>query len=168
MNESEKPIDKLMYDLRERAKELACLYEVQELLTTPEITIDEICQGIIQAIPPGWQYPDICLAEIALAGNTYQSPGFKRSPWSQSADIIIQDEQIGQINVVYTTERPAADEGPFLKEERKLIDTIAEQLGFYILHQQLREVFQEQLKSEEGRKSDWSVILDLLKRTDPN
>ncbi len=168
MNESEKPIDKLMYDLRERAKELACLYEVQELLTTPEITIDEICQGIIQAIPPGWQYPGICLAEIALAGNTYQSPGFKRSPWSQSADIIIQDEQIGQINVVYTTERPAADEGPFLKEERKLIDTIAEQLGFYILHQQLREVFQEQLKSEEGRKSDWSVILDLLKRTDPN
>lgn len=168
MNESEKPIDKLIYELRERAKELACLYEVQELISTPEITIDEICEGIIKAIPPGWQYPDICQAEINLAGKTYHSPGLMKSPWKQNADIIIQDEQLGWISVYYTEERPAADEGPFLKEERKLINTIAEQFGFYILHQQLREVFQEQLKSEEERKSEWSVILDLLERTDPN
>lgn len=168
MNQTEKPIDKLIYDLRERAKELACLYEIQELLTTPDITIDEICKGVIKAIPPGWQYPDICLAEITMAGNTCRSPGFQRFPWAQSADIHIQDEKIGQINVVYTEERPDADEGPFLKEERKLIDTIAEQLGFYLLHQQLRQVFQEQMKTEEERKSEWSVILDLLKRTDPN
>ena len=149
MNESEKPIDKLIYELRERAKELACLYEVQELISTPEITIDEICEGIIKAIPPGWQYPDICQAEINLAGKTYHSPGLMKSPWKQNADIIIQDEQLGWISVYYTEERPAADEGPFLKEERKLINTIAEQFGFYILHQQLRGVFQEQLKSEE-------------------
>jgi hypothetical protein len=168
MNESEKPIDKLIYELRERAKELACLYEVQELISIPEITIDEICDGIIQAIPPGWQYPEICQAEINLAGKTYHSPGFMKSSWKQNADIVIQDEQIGWISVYYTEERPTADEGPFLKEERKLINTIAEQFGFYVLHQQLREVFQEQLKSEEKRKSEWSVILDLLERTDPN
>jgi hypothetical protein len=64
-------------------------------------------------------------------------------------------------------ERPSSDEGPFLKEERKLINTIAEQFGFYILHQQLRQVFQEQMKAEGERKGEWSVILDLLKRTDP-
>jgi hypothetical protein len=166
MNDKIPPLDKLIYDLKERAKELNCLYEVQELLGAPEITIDEICQGIVKALPPGWQYPDVCGAQIVYSGKIYQTPRFKETSWVQSADIIIQDQNVGKISVCYTEERPPSDEGPFLKEERKLINTIAEQFGFYILHQQLRQVFQEQLKSEEGRKSGWWVILDLLKRTD--
>ena len=167
MSELDKPIDKLIHDLKERAKELNCLYKVQELLSTPEISIDEICQGIIDILPPGWQYPDVCQAKIVYAGNTYQSPGFKEALWVQSADIVVQEEKVGAISVYYTEERPASDEGPFLKEERKLINTIAEQFGFYILHEQLRRVFEQQLKTEEERKGEWWVILDLLKRTDP-
>jgi pyruvate,water dikinase len=168
MDDQPKPIDRLIHDLRERAKELNCLYEVQELLSTPGISIDEICQGIIKVIPPGWQYPDVCQAEIAYAGKTFRSPRFKETSWAQSADIIVQDEPVGRISVYYTEERPLSDEGPFLKEERKLINTIAEQFGFYILHEQLRQVFQEQLQFEEERKGEWNIILDLLKRTDPD
>ena len=168
MADSSKPIDRLLHDLRERAKELNCLYEVQELLGNPATTIDEICQGIIKVIPPGWQYPDVCQAEIVHDGKAFRSPGFEKSPWVQSAEIVVQDEPVGRISVYYTEERPRSDEGPFLKEERKLINTIAEQLGFYILHEQLKQVFQEQLQSEGIRKSEWIVILDLLKRTDPD
>ncbi|MGE5221937.1 MAG: PEP/pyruvate-binding domain-containing protein [Omnitrophica WOR_2 bacterium] len=162
-----KPLDNLIHELKERAKELNCLYQVQELLSVPEITIDEICQGMIEILPPGWQYPDICQARIRYGRKSYQTPGFQESPWVQSADITVQDEIVGDISVLYSEERPQADEGPFLKEERKLINTIAEQFGFYILHNRLRQVFQQQLKSEEERKSEWWVILDLLKRTDP-
>src|SRR5574341_1868215 len=167
MTEQSKPIDRLLHDLRERAKELNCLYEVQELLSKPDITIDEICRGIIKVLPPGWQYPDVCQAEITYSGKTFQTPDFNEALWVQSAEIVVQDEVVGQISVYYTEERPPSDEGPFLKEERKLINTIAEQFGFYILHQKLRQVFQEQQWSEEQRKSEWMVILDLLKRTDP-
>jgi pyruvate,water dikinase len=168
MDDPEKSIDSLLHDLRERAKELNCLYEVQELLGNSGITIDEILEGIIRVIPPGWQYPDVCQAEIVYDGKTFRSPGFRASPWVQSADIVVQDERIGRISVYYSEERPRSDEGPFLKEERKLINTIAEQLGFYILHEQLKHVFQEQLQSERIHKSEWVVILDLLKRTDPD
>jgi pyruvate,water dikinase len=164
MSEQTKPIDRLLHDLRERAKELNCLYEVQELLNTPRITTDEICQGIIEVIPPGWQYPDVCQAEIIYYGQRYQSEGFKESPWVMDSKIVVQDEVVGKISVHYTEERPLSDEGPFLKEERKLINTIAEQLGFYFLHEQLKQVFQERLKLED----EWLVILDLLKRTDPD
>jgi pyruvate,water dikinase len=165
MNETENPLDNLIHQLRERAKELNCMYGVQELLSTPEISIDEVCSGIIQALPPGWQYPDVCGARIILSGKTYQTPLYQESPWVQSANIYVQDQEVGLISVCYTEERPASDEGPFLKEERKLINTIADQFGFFLLHQQLRQVFQEQLEEEE-RKSDWGVILDMLKRTD--
>ena len=165
MNETENPLDNLIHQLRERAKELNCMYEVQELLSTPEITIEEVCQGIIRALPPGWQYPDVCGGQIVFGSKAYQTPLFEESPWVQSATIYIQDQDVGKISVCYTEERPASDEGPFLKEERKLINTIAEQFGFFLLHQQLRQVFQEQLEEGE-RKSDWGVILDMLKATD--
>ena len=162
-----KPVDRLLHDLRERAKELNCLYEVQEILSAPGITIEEICRRVIQALPPGWQYPDICQAEIVHNGQAYRSPGFRESPWLQSAPIIVQDQPVGRVTVFYVEERPPSDEGPFLKEERRLIDTIAEQLGFYILHDQLKQVFHERLEAEGSHRAEWAVILDLLKRTDP-
>jgi hypothetical protein len=162
-----KSVDRLLHDLRERAKELNCLYEVQEVLSAPGITVEEICRRVIQALPPGWQYPDVCQAEIVYSGQSYRSPGFRESPWLQSAPIVVQDRPVGRVTVFYTEERPASDEGPFLKEERRLIDTIAEQLGFYILHDQLKQVFHESLETKGSRKTEWAVILDLLKRTDP-
>lgn len=167
MREQSKPIDRLLHDLGERAKELNCLYKVQELLSATEVTIDEICQGIVEVLPPGWQYPDVCEAQITYNGHIYRTPAFAETPWVQNAQVIVQEEVVGKISVCYTEERPASDEGPFLKEERKLINTIAEQLGFYILHQKLRQVFQERREGEEEHRSEWMVILDLLKRTDP-
>jgi pyruvate,water dikinase len=168
MTDQPSALHRLLHDLRERAKELNCLYEVQELLSNSDATISDICKGLIGVIPPGWQYPDVCQAEVIYAGSRYCSEGFKESDWRQSADIVVQDETVGVINVYYSEERPPSDEGPFLKEERKLINTIAEQLGFYILHEQLKRVFQEQMQVEDSRKSDWAVLLDLLKRTDPD
>jgi pyruvate,water dikinase len=158
---TENPLDNLIHQLRERAKELNCMYEVQEIIGTPELSIDEICQGIVQALPPGWQYPDVCGAQILYGGQTYQTPLYQESPWVQRATIYIQDQEVGKINVCYTEERPASDEGPFLKEERKLINTIADQFGFFLLHQQLRQVFQEQLGCHSGdAQADGSRAID--------
>ena len=167
MTEQDKHIEILLYDLRERAKELNCLYQVQELLSHQEMSIDDICEEIVDVVPHGWQYPDVCQAEISLGQKIYQSREFIPTEWVLSSDIIIQDETIGSIRVSYTEDRPIEDEGPFLKEERKLINTIAEQFGLHLLHQRLREVFQERLIGKEEKKSEWWIILDLLERTDP-
>jgi pyruvate,water dikinase len=167
MSDQTAPIESLIHELKERAKELNCLYEIQELLVAPDATLKEICQGIVKALPPGWQYPDVCEARVELLGELCQTSSYHDTPWIQSAKVIVQGEVVGEIRVCYTEERPLSDEGPFLKEERKLIDTISEQVGFYILHQRLRQVFQERLKFEGERKGEWWIILDLLKRTDP-
>lgn len=166
MNQRREPIDSLVHDLQERAKELNCLYKVQELLSQPGISRAEICKGIIKAIPPGWQYPEICQARITLNDSTCQTEGFLETPWMQEADIVVQDEVLGHITVAYTEERAQEDEGPFLKEERKLIDTIAEQLGYFIFNERLREVFEETQKEGQERKAEWWAILNLLRRTD--
>ena len=165
--EEDKYMYKVVDDLIERAKELNCLYKVQELILDPDNDLDAICKGIINAIPPGWQYSDICTTRIDLQGKTYQSEHFSESMWSLNADIKTQDEIVGRISVFYIEQRPNADEGPFLKEERKLINTIADQLGTHVLHKQLKSVFQEQKPRADEQRSDWGVILDMLEKTDP-
>ena len=159
-------VNKLFADLKERAKELNCLYEVQEILNNRELSIEQICNGILKAIPPGWQYPDVCEARIKYYESVYQTEGFIETKCMLRSEIKVQDEIIGSICVNYTKERPEANEGPFLKEERKLIDTISEQFGFYILNLQLKAVFVDDVP-EKRKKNDWEIILDLLQNTNP-
>ncbi len=166
MNDN-KSLDKLIIDLTERAKELNCLYEVQQLISGSDKDFDTICNGLIKAIPDGWQFTDVCQVRLTVKDKVFQTEEFTNSSWTMSAEIKIQEEQIGLLEVVYTEDRPAADEGPFLKEERKLINTIVELFGHHLLHQQLRRVFENKELLIKEQKTEWGVILDLLKQTDP-
>lgn len=157
----------LINELQERAKELNCLYRIQELLGDKEKSSDEIMQEIIEVIPEGWQYPDICIAKIILRNKNYQSNDFVETNRVLSADIKIQEEVIGKLYVYYTEERPECDEGPFLKEEKKLINTIAELIGAHFFHEQLKSVFEEKKQKAKEHKTEWWIILDMLKKTNP-
>ncbi len=172
MTEPQKPIDNLIWFLKERAKELNCLYKIEEILNKPDAEPDAVCAAIIQAIPPGWQYPELCQVRIILNGKTYSTPGFAETKWLQSADIMIQDQVVGSISVLYTREMPLADHGPFLKEESKLIHTAAERLGHYVMYQQMKHVYHEWQSAKDSlsddRRGEWRVALDLLRQTDKN
>lgn len=161
---------KLLEALTERAKELTCLYTIEELLKKPNMDLDHICNGIIKAIPPGWQYPEICQAKIVLDGKTYQSPDLDETEWTQCADIIVQERKVGQISVYYSKNKPNLDIGPFLDEEKKLIETIADRLGHFYLYKKMEHLVQKwQTASEDlsqNRRKDWEAVLDLLRQTD--
>jgi len=168
MNDTDKSIDKLIASLQERAKELNCLYQIEEILRESEQPMDAICHRVVKVIPPGWQYPDICQAEIELDGQVYHNSDFIRTPWAQSADIVIQGIKIGAINVYYTKEMPEEDDGPFLKEETRLINTIAERLAHRIMYQQMRRIAKEleSSRSSVNTEGEWPVVLKMLRQTD--
>jgi len=167
-----KSVDRLLEQLQERAKELSCLYNVEEALNAPDATIESICLGIIRAIPPGWQYPDVCVTRINLDTEVFTSPNFKETEWVQSADLIVGDIIAGKISVFYTSEMPLWDDGPFLKEESKLIQTIADRLSNRITHQKMRDIVEHwedrQNDSKTTKRGDWQVVLQMLKQTDRN
>ena len=131
MPSRETPIQQLVESLQERAKELNCLYRVDEILADTERSIAEVCRQIIDLLPPGWKYPKVCAVRLTLRDDCYQATNFKETPWFLTAPILVEGQEIGALSVYYTTEKPPADEGPFLKEERKLINTIAD--GFQAL-----------------------------------
>ena len=166
-------IDIIMAALQERAKELNCLYKVEELLNRHDENPDHIFNGIVKSLPAGWQYPDKCLVKLIIYDKTYQSPILKETVWKQQADILVQGRIAGSIIIYYSEEKPVLDEGPFLKEERKLINTISEMIGSYLLHTKLKNVFHEWQNNQdiihtEKKKGEWKIALGLLKETDQN
>ena len=165
-----KSIDRLLHDMRERAKELNCLYQVEELLSRTDLPLDDVFSLIIKAVPPGYQYPDVCQVRIVHDGRTWQEPDHRPPACTQSADIMVQDRKVGRLEVSYTADGPPTDRDPFLVEERRLLDTIAERIGQTILHRNLEQVSREwqtaQKDLTEKNKTEWMVIVDLLRRTD--
>ncbi len=166
-----KTVDKLFSALHERAKELSCLYKIEEILSKFDLPLEEIFRKVIEAVPPGWQYPESCQARLTHGSEVYESPDFTETPFVHCAEIRIQETTVGQLCVSYKEPKPPSDLGPFMAGEVKLIDTIAERLGHFILHQRLRQVYEEM--SEERRehaeeKTGWRIALNLLRNTDQN
>ncbi|MBN2200090.1 MAG: PEP/pyruvate-binding domain-containing protein [Candidatus Aminicenantes bacterium] len=164
-----KTADELFCTLHERSKELSCLYTIEEILSNFSLSLEEVFHRVIAAIPPGWQFPKICQVRIVYGSELYDSPDFVETPFVQNADIRVQDAVVGRLLVCYTEPTPEADCGPFLQGEVKLIQTIAERLGHFILHQRLRLMFEEmsgERREEAAAKKSWRIALDLLSNTD--
>ncbi len=155
--------DRTLAALRERAKELHCLYSVHELLSRPSASVDEICRGVVASMPHGWQYPEACFATIDLSGRRYGRANGQAATAVQHATITVAGEAIGAVDVYYTREFPPADEGPFLKEERKLIDTIAERLADFAVQ---RGLAGDRGTGQPTASLEWPVVIEFLRRTD--
>ncbi len=135
---SEQEIKKYVHDLSERVKELDCLYGISESVRTRE-SIEETLQDTVDIIPQAWQYPKITRGKVRFEGKEYVSQNFKESKWKQSADIIVTGKVGGTIEVNYLEECPESDEGPFMKEERNLINLITKIISEAIEHKKSEE-----------------------------
>jgi two-component system, NtrC family, response regulator HydG len=122
-------LERISHDLRERVKELDCLYGISNLLERPGISLEEIIKGTLHLLPAAWQYPEVTCGRITLDGRVFTTKKFEDTTWKLASDIVVNDENMGILEVFYKEERPQSHEGPFLKEERKLIDAVAEKLG---------------------------------------
>ncbi len=135
----EAKLRKRTHDLEERVKELNCLYGISNLIEKLDVSIEEILQGTADLIPPSWQYPEITCARIILEGQEYKTDNFNETAWKQASDIVMHGDRIGTVEVYYFEEKPEIDEGPFLKEERYLINSIAGLLGNITERKQVEE-----------------------------
>jgi hypothetical protein len=52
--------------LGERRKELRCLYELSTLFRTPGLTNEGMCEGVVAAMLPAWQYHDDTSIRVTL------------------------------------------------------------------------------------------------------
>ncbi len=121
----------LLRQMEERVKELRCLMGVSEAVRQGDDVVD-ILEETVKLLPSGWQYPEITRARIRHLESEHHSEPFTESPWSLSADLVVDGRVVGGVDIFYVEERPAADHGPFLEEERQLVEGIARSLSIGI------------------------------------
>ncbi|MBW2709489.1 MAG: response regulator [Deltaproteobacteria bacterium] len=127
--QAEEALKKRSHDLEERMKELHCLYGITRLVEKSDTPYEALIQGIVELMPPAWQYPEITCARIILEDRAFKTDNFKETIWKQTRDIISDGEKIGVVEVFYLEERPESDDGPFMREETELINACAKRLG---------------------------------------
>lgn len=136
--------------LLERVKELNCLYGISRLFERDGERLDDTLQAVVELLPPAWQHADVATARIELNLSRYATPGFRETPWIQTCPVIVLGEPTGRVTVAYMEERPESDEGPFLAEERSLLNAVSQRLGSYVEREQARQqlaVHQDKLRS---------------------
>jgi two-component system NtrC family sensor kinase len=141
--------DPIQWALRERVKELVCLYGIAKVSEKPGIPLEEIARSIAALLPPSWQHPEVSTARITIDERAFCSEPFAEGPFCQAADIVVHGARRGAVEVFYLEKRPEFEEGPFLKEERSLINEVARQVALVLERRHAeteRERFQEQLR----------------------
>ena len=133
-----------LWALRERAKELKCIYCVASALSRRDEPPQVVFRSVLEALPAAWQFPADTTARIEYFGRTHALPDFIDTPWRLRSPISIWRTSVGAIEVHYKQEKAIAWEGPFLQEERELLDNIAHRIGEYLEWKQ-RELSGERL-----------------------
>jgi len=137
--QAEAAIRKYSNDLKERVKELNCLYSISEMVRRRDISQEEILQECASILSQAYQYPEITACRITWGDREWKTENFRETKWRQSSAIMVHGLQVGTIEVCYLEKRWSEQEGPFLTEERSLINAIAEFLGRSLEHKQARE-----------------------------
>jgi len=133
------PQSELELALRERIKELDCLYTISTLRELHFHSSDRFLQSVVDCLPRSWQFPEHACARITNEDRQYVTAGFAESKWRLAADVHSDGRCVGAVEVFYSHVVPTSAQGPFLKEEHALIRAVAEHVGGVLMHMKAEE-----------------------------
>ena len=147
---AEEQLEQRTVQLGERVKELACLYGITRLSDKPGLSLENFLQGVVSLIPPAWQFPKYACAEICIEGQCYRSENFNDSIVCQGSPVLDDGAELGSVRVCYRPGFPGDEVQPFLVEEARLLENIAEAIKRVVLTYRARariSEYQSRLRS---------------------
>ena len=129
------------HDLNQRIKELQCLYTTANIAAIPEISLEELYREVVNLLPSASQYPEIACACLDISDKVFRTNNCRDTEWKLTSKIKVYDEQAGTIELGYLTGQPENGEGPFLREEKLLVDAVADLLGRTVERKQAEQLF---------------------------
>jgi hypothetical protein len=157
---TERGLKKVIYEKTERLKELSCINQTTSILQS-EKSIENALKRIVYIMPDAWQYPEYTVARIIYDGKEYLSPNFNVSKWRQRQPFLTIDDKVGEVEVFYTKEFSDIDEGPFMKEERDLINNLSSLICNYLNSLQ-GEVAIKKYRTDEELRQKFQAARDFL------
>ena len=134
--------------LTERRKELSCVYSIATMQDRFDISIERYFDSVAAKIKESWQYPEITCVRVRFGDVSRATSNFKNTPWQQSVSLFSNGLPDGNITVGYLAKREeeVGGEGPFLKEERALLDALGRVVTDYLQLRQVRIDLRERMK----------------------
>lgn len=114
--------------LKERIKEIDCLYKITTLGNESSLSLDGFIQRCVSIIPKGFQHPDRVAVRIILNQREYSTPNFIGNRIGLSAQLKIHEDHNGLIEVELQDESLG-----FLKEEELLLGLLAETISQVVM-----------------------------------
>jgi len=148
---SEEDIQRLIAERKERLKELTCINETTQIIKENR-SVEETLIQVAGILPKAWQYPEMTVARIWFEGHEYRSPGYRDGNWKMTEKFETIDNRRGEIEVTYLKEFPESDEGPFLKEERQLIQNLASIISNYLNSLEAAKVLHKSIEEDSVRE----------------
>lgn len=136
--QKEKQREIILHQMNDRVKELKCMFDLVESIRTRE-SLKEVFQDTANLLPRGWHYPEIARGRVVFDEVEYVSESFKETLWKQSNSIVVNGRARGYMEIFYMEERPELDEGPFMLDERKLINTLSKTISEAVEHRISRD-----------------------------
>ncbi len=140
---AEQELELQRYILSERLKELNCLYGISRIVERQDISFEDKLQEIAGLIPTAFEFSEIACARIRLHDKDFSTAACIPTAWQLQSPVIVQGRQVGSVEVYYGEQRPDRDEGPFQKEERDLLNAVAEMMGRFITRKQTQDALIE-------------------------
>lgn len=156
------PRNEVIHALGERVKELTALHSTVCILQNDKLSTREILDRVVKLIPPAWQYPELTAGRVVVGNCESRTNNFKRTGRLQACDFRISPEVTGRIEVYYLKKTPPEAEGPFLAEERNLINSLADMLRVYFERKLASKALLDAHKDLEKRVKERTAELEQL------
>ena len=148
--------------LGERLKELACHNQISKIFSNPALSIETMCEEIIQVVPEAFQFPKLTRASLCIYDKVYEAPHFEKTKYFINQQIKVKDQIIGQLEVYYTGEELTPPNQIFLPEESMLLWAISSRIGKYLeFNKSDEDLQQNELKYKELVENINDVVYEI-------
>lgn len=145
-------------ELRERVKELSCLYALAHVAQEPHTTLGALMERVLATVVQGWQWPELAQAYVVLDGERIGGPA--GSAREMVAPIVVRGAVRGRLGVAYPDGIVLPDMPVFLQEEQPLLEKLAQEVAYMVERFEQRE--QEDLMDRHIRNADRLTVLSEL------
>jgi len=141
--------------LKERVKELTCLYEISKIISKTNSDQEEFLNKIILSTKKAWRYSEDTIVEIQVRDKHYITAALLPETVCQSSYLYIDSDNIGFIKVHYPKNKYMQTH--FLEDEQKLLDTISFEVSNHI--EKIEKLEKEDLLRRSAERIDRLAIL---------
>lgn len=122
--------------LKERIKELSCLYDISKTTSTNTTCSESVLKEICEIVKIAWRFSNDSIVELKYNDFYFVTSTLPKGTIFQTSPIFIFEKEAGFVKVHY----PSDSDAFFLEEEeQQLLDKVALEIGNYIEKNHVRE-----------------------------